>query len=117
MAGDGGFEDSKVGELIVFEGYECLDQFCNFSLDKENYGSTVIAHNQGGYAGKFILKWLVLHCRPPNRLIQQGNRLSFMSIRKNKLRFVDSLNFFLCSLSKLSDMSVSYTHLTLPTKA
>jgi hypothetical protein len=88
VSGNGSFEPSRVGEQVVFEGYDACDQFCNFILAKENYGSTVIAHNQGEYDGKFILKWLIEHGRYPDKLIRQGNRITYMYIRKNNLRFV-----------------------------
>ena len=104
VRGNGSFEESRVGDQIIFEGYDCLDQFMNYLQLKENYGSTVIAHNQAGYDGKFILKWLINHSKTPDKYIQQGNRVSYMCLRKNSFRFIDSLNFFLCPLAKLSNM-------------
>ena len=39
---------------------------------------------------------------PPDQLVKQGSRLTYMFLVKNKLRFIDSLSFFQCSLAKLS---------------
>ena len=37
-----------------FEGYDCLENFCNWLFQKANANSTVFAHNQAGYDGKLI---------------------------------------------------------------
>jgi hypothetical protein len=59
----------------------------------ENANSTVIAHNQAGYDGKFILSWFIKNCDVPDKYIQQGSRISYMYYRKNNIRFIDSLSF------------------------
>ena len=35
VSGNGSFERSRVGEQVVFEGYDAYDQFCNFSRQRE----------------------------------------------------------------------------------
>ena len=96
------YEKSLI-EQKTFYGYDCCKEFCEWLLTSENANSTVIAHNQAGYDGKFILSYCINSCLIPSKYIQQGNRIAYMYFRKFGLRFVDSLSFFLCPLSKLSD--------------
>jgi hypothetical protein len=37
-------------------GYDAVEKFCDWLFTAENYNSTVIAHNQAGYDGRFILQ-------------------------------------------------------------
>ena len=77
--------------------------FCDCLLTKENVHSTVIAHNQAGYDGKFILAYCLKAFLVPSKYIQQSNRISYLYFTKFHLRFIDSLSFFLCPLAKLSE--------------
>jgi hypothetical protein len=90
-------------EKKIFEGYDCLKEFCLWLFSEENANSTAIAHNQAGYDGKFVLSYCLNACLPPSKIIKQGNRISYMYFSKFHLRFIDSLSFFLCPLAKLSE--------------
>ena len=83
-------------------GYDAVDKFCDWLFTAENYKSTVIAHNQAGYDGRFILQWCLNRGLHPTQYIRQGSRIMYMAFEKYKLRFVDSLHFFLEPLAKLS---------------
>ena len=83
-------------------GYDALEKFCDWLFTDENYNSTVIAHNQAGYDGRFILQWCLGRGLHPDQYIRQGSRIMYMTFKKFKLRFVDSLHFFLEPLAKLS---------------
>ena len=48
----------------------------------ENANRTVIAHNQAGYDGKFILSWFIKNCNVPDKYIQQGSRISLYVLQK-----------------------------------
>ncbi len=41
--------------------------------------------------------------KPPDKLIRQGSRITYMMLRKNNLRFIDSMSFFTCPLEALSE--------------
>jgi hypothetical protein len=69
----------------------------------ENSSSTVIAHNGAGYDAKFILKYCLSRGLNPDKYIRQGSRITYMYFRKFNLRCIDSVNFFLQPLKKLSD--------------
>jgi hypothetical protein len=94
--------EACVLESERFYGSDCCDKFCNWLFREENKYCTVLAHNQGGYDGKFILSWMLRNQLPPKTYIQQGSRITYMTTHKFYLRFVDTLNFFLCPLSDLS---------------
>ena len=83
-------------------GYDAVDKFCGWLFKADNYKSTVIAHNQAGYDGRFILQWCLNRGLHPTQYIRQGSRIMYMAFKKYKLRFVDSLHFFLEPLAKLS---------------
>ncbi len=95
--------EKSLSETKIFEGYSCCKDFCDWLFTKESANSTVMAHNQAGYDGKFILSYCIKSCLVPSKYIQQGNRISYMYFKKFNLRFIDSLSFFLCPLAKLSD--------------
>ena len=83
-------------------GYDAVEKFCDWLFTKDNYNSTVIAHNQAGYDGRFILQYCLNRGLQPTQYIRQGSRIMYMSFKKHRLRFVDSLHFFLEPLHKLS---------------
>ena len=59
VSNDHSVEKSFVGEQKVIPGETCLKDFCDWLMLPENADSTVIAHNQAGYDGKFILSWFM----------------------------------------------------------
>ena len=85
-----------------FNGYDCTDEFCNFLFSGACNGYTVIAHNGAGYDNKFILQWCLSKGLKPDAYIRQGSKIAYMTFRKCRLRFIDSLNFFQCRLKDLS---------------
>ena len=98
---DHSYEKSVI-ETKYFYGYDCLDEFCKWLFQPANSNSTVIAHNQAGYDGKFVLSWCIGKGLLPQKYIQQGSRITYMTFAKYHLRFIDSLHSFLCPLSELS---------------
>ncbi len=82
--------------------YDVVDKFCDWLFTAENYNSTVIAHNQTGYDGRFILQWCLNKGLHPTQYILQRSTIMNMAFKKHRLRFVDSLHFFLEPLHKLS---------------
>ena len=94
--------DKCLIQSVSFPGYGCEDAFCDWLFTKENQNSTVIAHNGSGYDFKFILKWCISKGMTPDSYVRQGSRITYMRFNKFHLRFVDSYNFFLEKLSKLS---------------
>ena len=76
------YDESEISDKVIFEGESCLNDFCEYLLQRENSGCTVIAHNQAGYDGKFILRWLMSKGKAPDKLIQQGSRITYMMLRK-----------------------------------
>jgi len=89
-------------DTFTYSGYDVIDKFCNWLFTKQNSNSTVIAHNQAGYDGRFILQWCLNRGMHPTKFIRQGSRIMYMEFRKFNIRFVDSLHFFLEPLKKLS---------------
>ena len=76
-------------------GYDAVEQFCNWLFTPEHATSTVIAHNQAGYDGRFILQWCLKRGMHPSKYIRQGSRIMYMEFAKYHIRFVDSYHFFL----------------------
>lgn len=92
--------------------FRSIDKFCEWLFNFDLHGGyTVIAHNGKGYDFIFILRWIADNTnRPFSSLvydnlstIQQGTKITSLTLthRRKKIRFIDSLNFFGCSLSKL----------------
>lgn len=102
------------------ERYTCdnIDTFCEWMLDfKKHDGYTMIAHNGRGFDFMFILRWI---CHTSYRFkhlnIQNSGTkaLAFtISQGKQRIRFVDSMNFIQLPLAKLP---ASFS-LTLPEEA
>ncbi len=66
-----------------FTGYDTLRQFCEWLLNDTNAnGATVIAHNQSGYDGRFILQECVRRGLHPDTYIRSGSRILYMTFRK-----------------------------------
>ena len=83
-------------------GYNCEDKFCDWLFTDENINSTVIAHNGSGYDNKFILQYCLNKGIIPSSFIRQGSRITYMSFKRYRIRFIDSYNFVLQPLKKLS---------------
>ena len=95
------YEDC-VTNTFRHNGYDAVDKFCDWLFTAEHNNSTVIAHNQAGYDGRFILQYCLKRGLRPTKYIRQGSRIMYMAFAKHRLRFVDSLHFFLEPLHKLS---------------
>ena len=78
-----------------YSGYDVVDKFCDWLFTSEHAQSTVIAHNQAGYDGRFILQWCLNRGLHPSKFIRQGSRIMYMEFKKFHIRFVDSLHFSL----------------------
>ena len=88
----------------TFYGYICVDDFCEWLFTEENRNTTVMAHNGAGYDFKFILQWCITKKHLlPSSFIRQGSRITYMTFEKYRLRFIDSYNFFMEPLKKLSE--------------
>ena len=97
------YDKCFVGRLS-FTSYDCVDAFCKWLFRKENVGATVLAHNAAGYDTKFIHKWCILkQGKRPDKMIRQGSRITCIHFKKFELRFIDSYNFFMSPLKKLSN--------------
>ena len=83
-------------------GYNCEDKFCDWLFTDEHINSTVIAHNGSGYDNKFILQYCLNKGIIPSSFIRQGSRITYMSFKRYRIRFIDSYNFVLQPLKKLS---------------
>jgi hypothetical protein len=60
-------------------GYDAVGEFCKWLLKSENMNSTVIAHNQAGYDGRFILQHMLRKAMFPSTYIRQGSRIMYMT--------------------------------------
>ena len=56
VSDDHNYENSKI-DRKEFYGYNCCIDLCNWLFSAENKGSTVLAHNGGGYDYKFVLQY------------------------------------------------------------
>ena len=101
VSDDHSYEASLINKR-TFPGYGCESAFCEWLFHKDNAYLTVIAHNGAGYDNKFILQWCLRKGLEPEAFIRQGSRITFMTFKKFKLRFIDSLHFFLEPLKNLS---------------
>eukprot|EP00973_Karenia_brevis_P067494 9389052-Karenia_brevis.AAC.1 len=95
------YEDCKQN-TFSYSGYDVVNKFCDWLFTDEHNHSTVIAHNQAGYDGRFILQWCLNHGMHPSKFIRQGSRIMYMEFKKFHIRFIDSLHFFLEPLKNLS---------------
>ena len=66
-------------------GYDVVDEFCDWLFTSENYNNTVSAHNQAGYDGRFILQWCLKRVLYPTQYIRQGSRSMYMAFQKHRL--------------------------------
>ena len=101
---------TDTGEEKRFRGETCVNEFLDYLLAFE-HNSTVIAHNFKGYDGFPVLKTLLDHLLVPDVIYAWGKLLS-VTCRKEKIRFVDSLNFLvmpLASFPKAFDLRLDET--------
>ena len=63
---------------------------------------TVVAHNSKGYDSYFIYNEMMKNGVTPDPIIFRGTKIMYMSLKKEKLRFVDSMNFIPSSLAALT---------------
>ena len=87
---------------FTYSGYDSVDKFCSWLFTDDHSHSTVIANNQAGYDGRFILQWCLNKGTHPSKFIRQGSRIMCMGFLKSHIRFVDSLRFYLEPLQNLS---------------
>ena len=89
----------------IFEGEGAMNEFGEWLFNESNSGTTVIAHNSKGYDSVFLLDYCLNNSMIPDPIIYNGSKIMYMVVKKGlSIRMVDSLNFFGCSLSKLSSM-------------
>ena len=100
-----GYDDCKHG-TFTYSGYDVVNKFCDWLFTSKHSHSTVVAHNQAGYDGRFILQWRLNEGLHPSKFIRQGSRIMYMEFVKIHIRFVDSLHFF---LEPLTNLSSTYT--------
>ena len=81
VADDHNYENSKI-DRKEFYGYNCCIDFCNWLFSAENKGSTVLAHNGGGYDYKFVLQYCLQRALKPDCFIRQGSHITFMKFEK-----------------------------------
>lgn len=87
-------------------GDDVLDAFCSFIFNNLE-DTTIIAHNQKGYDGQFIVSWCFeqnmkdTNFQVPTRIYNGGN-VMYIHYKPANLRFVDSLCFCAQSLKSLS---------------
>lgn len=96
--------DKCLVEEKSFNGDDVMGQFCKWLFGEGNNNHTVIAHNQSGYDGKFILEWGIMNGMYPSDYLRAGNKILYMRFKKNNLRFIDSILFLQQPLAKLSEI-------------
>lgn len=109
----------------IFKSEKCIEDFWNYLADiynekeevldqssdskKKKFKSKykyiiVIAHNLKGFDGQFILKHIYESARFGNpNLIMNGTKVIEISFGY-RLKFIDSINYFQCGLSKLPEL-------------
>ncbi|PIA12612.1 DNA polymerase [Coemansia reversa NRRL 1564] len=106
--------ESKVGNVIEFEGRDCVAQMIDWSAELANqFGHKsieLIAHNGGGYDFHYILSSIYDPSVVKDILIRNNNFISF-KFKHMDINFSvkDSLNFLLCSLSSAAHAFLAKT--------
>ena len=72
-----GYDDCK-HDTFTYSGYDVVNKFCDWLFTSKHSHSTVIAHNQAGYDGRFILQWCLNKGLHPSKFIRQGSRIMYM---------------------------------------
>ena len=76
------------GEEFTFSD---IESFCEFVFSPQCSGYTFIAHNAKAFDNYFVLKYCVARGIIPYT-IKNGAKIMYMSFRKNKVKFLDSVN-------------------------
>ena len=70
---------------------------------KERIRPTNVAHNMKGYDGYFLLEYLIDQSMRPDKIINNGSKIMYMTVERGlHIRVIDSLNFLPMKLSALS---------------
>ena len=89
----------------TFSCYESANvnkDFCNWLFNNDNKGYTCMAHNSKGYDIHLIKKFLYnSDCPLKFNCIDTGNKTMCLTIPSLKMKFIDSLNFFMSPLAAL----------------
>jgi hypothetical protein len=94
--------ENKCGrERKVFNGEHTLSDFCKWLFDGSHMGAICMAHNNQSYDLYFIMDYIHQQGIKPE-LVPNGQKI--MSMQACGMKFIDSLNFFPTSLSKLPKM-------------
>lgn len=83
--------------------HDTLNEFMTWVMEYQHGGYTFVAHNGKGFDFYFVISWL-LHERVKFKPIYQGSSVVSITIPSNKIRFVDTLSFFMCPLKDLPKM-------------
>ncbi len=86
--------DKCLIKTFGINGYDCENKFCDWLFTDENSNTTVMAHNGAGYDNKFILQYCLTKGIVPSAFIRQGSRITYMSFKRFRIRFIDSYHFF-----------------------
>jgi DNA polymerase type B, organellar and viral len=88
----------------IFERENTLNDFFGYlmNIDGKFNSVIVIAHNARSYDGHFMLQAILENRNDDPSIIVNGSQIIAMSF--TRYRFIDSLNFLNCSLSKLPAM-------------
>ena len=77
----------KMRKEIIFEGQDTMTKFANFKS---------IAHNMKGYDGYFLLEHLINNAMCPDKIINNGSKIMYITVEKDlHIKVMDSLNFLL----------------------
>ena len=93
--------DSEEGDYIYHHN---IEDWCKWALCDDHKKYTFIAHNGKGYDFQFILKWIITETSEVPHTINDGRKITYMTIDKLNIRFVDSLNFLTCRLADMPKM-------------
>ena len=86
--------------LHIFEGVQCIKQFCEWIFLPINRKTIILSHNGGSYDLIFVLKQIFLDGRKV-KILAKGNGFLSIYLKTAGIRFIDSYNFLPMSLSKL----------------
>lgn len=88
------------GATWEFKCKGCLTDIITTFISPDFKEFTFLSHNAKGYDSYFILNQLVKEKMEVNHIVQ-GGKLMCVTVKKLKIRFIDSLNFLPMKLGKL----------------
>jgi len=98
-----GFFDGE--NYIVFEGEQCIKEFCEFLLKKiKKYSKyKIYSHYGGGYDFQFLIEYFAQHGYKLN-ILYNNSQIFYFSVERNKryLKFYDSFALLPLSLEELT---------------